>query len=234
MSTRSTLKGNQPAAQRWALAIAGALLLHASPFAALAIGLLHFRSPPAAASDAIMIELAPLPEAPPSPPSAMPAGPEQVASQQPQRQRPRPEEPVLAETILPEPEEAAEAAPETTAPAHVEATPSERVAAPSNTASAHAAATITWQGRVLAQLDRHKRYPSTAARRRQEGVPQVRFTLDRQGRVLAVSLARTSSVASLDSEAVALVRRAAPFPPPPPHIQGEAIELQAPVEFFLR
>lgn len=90
-----------------------------------------------------------------------------------------------------------------------------------------------WAGLVLGRLQQFKRYPAEAQRGREEGVCQVRFTIDRQGRVRDASLIHTSGHALLDREAVALVRRADPLPPPPPEVEGETVTLAVPVEFSL-
>jgi protein TonB len=45
---------------------------------------------------------------------------------------------------------------------------------------------------VLAALNRHRQYPAAARARRQQGVPWIRFTIDRQGNVANVRLERTS------------------------------------------
>lgn len=90
-----------------------------------------------------------------------------------------------------------------------------------------------WAGLVLGRLEQFKRYPAAARTRREEGVCYVRFTINRQGHVLASSLDRTSGSALLDREAAALVRRADPLPPPPDEIDGQTITLTVPVEFFL-
>jgi protein TonB len=91
----------------------------------------------------------------------------------------------------------------------------------------------SWEGLVLAALDKVKRYPREAQFRRQQGVPYIRFVIDRSGKVLSSSLERTSGVRSLDAEAVALPKRAQPLPKPPEDRKGETIELVVPVEFFV-
>jgi TonB family protein len=69
---------------------------------------------------------------------------------------------------------------------------------------------------------------------RQQGVPYIRFVIDWEGNVLSVRLERSSGVAVLDREAVALPKRAQPLPKPPEDRPGDTIELVAPVEFLLR
>ncbi|WHO37765.1 TonB family protein [Sphingobium sp. AP49] len=90
----------------------------------------------------------------------------------------------------------------------------------------------SWEGRVLARLQRFKRYPSTARGRREQGVVMICFRLDRQGRALSSSIARSSGSAILDAEALATLARADPLPPIPANRPDE-IELVVPIEFTL-
>lgn len=86
---------------------------------------------------------------------------------------------------------------------------------------------------MLGALNKVKRYPREASFRRQQGVPYIRFVMNREGSVLSVRLERSSGIRSLDGEAVSLPRRAEPFPKPPEDVVGETIELVVPVEFFM-
>ena len=86
----------------------------------------------------------------------------------------------------------------------------------------------------MAQLAKYRRYPGTAIARRQQGVPYIRFVMDRQGKVLSSRLERPSGFPDLDREAVALPKRAQPLPKPPDDRPGATLELVVPVEFFLR
>lgn len=88
-----------------------------------------------------------------------------------------------------------------------------------------------WQSRLLAHLERNKRYPSGARSRREQGTAYVRFRIDANGRVLSASLARSSGSAELDREVVAMVRRASPVPAPPPGVKRT---ITVPVRFRLR
>src|SRR5690606_25392735 len=92
----------------------------------------------------------------------------------------------------------------------------------------------TWEGLVLGVLNKMKRYPREASFRRQQGTPWIRFTVDRQGKVLSVRLERSSGFRALDDEAVGLPRRASPLPKPPDDVAGDTIELVVPVEFFMK
>lgn len=92
----------------------------------------------------------------------------------------------------------------------------------------------SWEGRLLAQLNKHRRYPRRAQALRQQGVPYIRFVIDREGRVLSSTLERSSGHPDLDREAVSLPKRAQPLPRPPEDRPGATLELVVPVEFFLR
>lgn len=92
----------------------------------------------------------------------------------------------------------------------------------------------TWEGRVLAALNQRRRYPRLAMARREQGVPWVRFVMDRDGKVLSARLERPSGFPDLDREAVVLPKRAQPLPKPPAERPGDRLELVVPVEFFLR
>ena len=92
---------------------------------------------------------------------------------------------------------------------------------------------VNWESRVLAHIDRHKRYPRMIGSRRPEGTVFVVFTLDRQGGVTNPRIERSSGNAALDNEAIATVRRAAPLPPVPDDRQAP-VETSVPIEFHHR
>ena len=227
-------------------------------------------SPPPAAE---MIDLAPLPAAPPAPPSEIPPGPQQTLSQPPPPPEPAikpplpeappspapkiavPEPPPTSapKIAVPEPPKLkprpverhqpikrpfnkTPPAPATTAPPQAEAPPAPSAAAPAPGASSAPAsnAVPTWQGLLVGRLERFKRYPYEAQFRRQQGVVYLHFTMDRSGKVLTASIGKSSGFDALDQEALALVHRAEPLPPPPREVTGDPIELTVPLQFFLR
>lgn len=218
--------------RRWAGAFALVLGLHAVPamVAAYWLGPIPAYTP---AEPAVLIDMAPL-AAPPEPPSEQPPGPQQVKAETPVPREARevvktPDVPNAAVAIPvtpPEPprEVARTPAQETTAPPSRPAPPAQRASS----------GLPTWQGLVLGRLNQFKRYPGEAQARRQQGVPWIRFVMDRDGKVLSVRLERASGYASLDREALALPRRAQPLPKPPDDVTGDSVELVVPVEFFLR
>ena len=139
------------------------------------------------------------------------------------------------EVKAPPAESAPAPAPVTTAPppalarAAVPAAPT--VGAPSTVSSA---TVQRWHTQVVALLERNKRYPSAARSRREQGLVQLSFELDRAGRVVASHVVRSSGSPALDQEALDLVRRAQPFPPPPVQISGALLSLTVPIRFNIR
>jgi len=91
----------------------------------------------------------------------------------------------------------------------------------------------SWEGRVMARLERFRRYPNAARARRQEGIVQVRVSLARNGTLLALSLEQSSGFPLLDQAALETFRRAAPLPAVPDE-RPAPVELSFPVEFFMR
>ncbi|KZN60355.1 energy transducer TonB [Pseudoalteromonas luteoviolacea] len=100
--------------------------------------------------------------------------------------------------------------------------------------NSHIQAQMVWKGRVQAHLERKKRYPRSAKIRAQQGAPWVKFSINRQGEVLSVSLYKASGITALDKEAIALVKRAQPLPPPPDSIEGNPITMAVPIAFFIK
>ncbi len=81
------------------------------------------------------------------------------------------------------------------------------------TASGNAAAS-NYPGKVMRKISRVRR-PRVGVR----GATLVRFSINGNGGLGAVSVAKSSGSSKLDQAAVQVIRRAAPFPPPPPGAQ---------------
>lgn len=222
---------------RWPLAFALALGAHVAVagFVALKPGVPPAPEPPPP-PPALMLDLAPPapPVPPPPPPKPMVQAPapkpppvmERAAAKLPpppkQKLRPQP-------AAEPPQQLAADPAP-TTAPM-ADAAASARPAPPSGPPPDAMAA---FQGRLMAHLGKHKRYPMGARQRRQQGTAWVRLTMDRQGRLLSHRLERGCGVELLDREAEELLARAQPLPEIPAELGQEQMELVLPVEFSLR
>jgi len=91
-----------------------------------------------------------------------------------------------------------------------------------------------WQSRVIAWINRHKRYPSKSKARGDEGQVHVNFAINASGVVLSASIGRSSGSPDLDRAALDMVRRAPPVPAPPPEIARDRMQLALPVQFSMR
>jgi periplasmic protein TonB len=190
-------------------------------------------------------------ETPPAPPV------EQTEPAQPEEQQAVPEEPTaiepppppvmapMPEAVLPPPKpiehkqhkpehkpERKKTPPKSTpsAPSHA-AAPAAPQVAPSAAASA---AQASWRERLIAHLLRYKRYPAGAQSRREQGTATLSFSIDRNGHVLARSLAHGSGFAELDAEVLAMIVRAQPLPPFPPSMTQARMSFTVPIRFRLR
>lgn len=92
----------------------------------------------------------------------------------------------------------------------------------------------TWKFRLLARLERYKRYPEEAQRRGEHGVAQLAFNIDRHGGVHNVRILRSSGSQLLDRATLALPRRAAPLPSPPDALSGRRIPIVVPIRYSIR
>jgi protein TonB len=108
------------------------------------------------------------------------------------------------------------------------------VTVPDRVASIAQSQVPRWKSQISGLIERQKRYPPTAEARRVQGVVQVVFSLDRKGHVIESHIAASSGSSVLDEEAMAMLRRAQPFPPPPAELTSEHFAFTVPVRFNLR
>lgn len=198
---------------------------------------------------AMLIEL---PPAPPAAPAAPPPPPEPVRAPEPPPQpkvieapkpklalpppppKPRPKPPKPEAKVEPKPVEpppsstpASDSVPAPTAKPAARPSPQAGNPAPSQ-------AKASWQSRLLAHLNRYKRYPEDARRRGQQGVVKLRFVVDGRGNVLSFELAGKSGSGSLDRATLQMIRRAQPLPAPPAELlQNGQLEVVAPFVYSL-
>lgn len=111
--------------------------------------------------------------------------------------------------------------------------PKAEAAAPATPTGGGTSAALAYQTILLRQIDAAKRYPPIARAQQRQGVVLVQFTMDRTGHVLGAALAKSSKADVLDREGVEAVKRASPFPAPPPEIAGDPVNLMVAVEFSL-
>jgi protein TonB len=86
-----------------------------------------------------------------------------------------------------------------------------------------------WQQSLVANLGRFKKYPAQGGAA--EGLVSLAFTIDRKGNVVSSRIEKTSGSTVLDAEALAMVKRAAPFPAPPPDVADADLTFVVPIRF---
>ncbi|MBD9479086.1 energy transducer TonB [Pseudoxanthomonas sp. PXM02] len=231
----------------WSSSLAVAVLVH---LAAIAVVLWWRTAPPATAdlaADAIMLDLAATPEAPPAPPTDMPQGPIQPPNERPLRAeqprlQPRVELPTFDTPDVQDPDQAldepkgppSEKPMQAQAPPSADAARSTRLAARQTVSGVRGEIAATWQGILLGHLEQHRRYPRQAERMRQEGTAHVRFSVDQRGYVANARIERSSGNALLDQATLDTVQRASPVPPPPTELAPYPVDVMVPVEFYVR
>jgi protein TonB len=204
---------------RWLLAALAILIAHAAIVAVIALW--YARQPKAEPNilPAIMVSLAPVSASSPEVQTEdVAVGPRMQQADEAPKEPPKVEEKPADQVIQPSPPQQAEVTlpevqqkveqpkPEVTPPAPETRAPAknERVAQFSQAAS------NTYNALVLGHLQRFKRYPKAA--RNVAGKVVVRFTLDRDGRLIDSVVTKSSGNHVLDEAALETLRRASPFP----------------------
>jgi len=99
-------------------------------------------------------------------------------------------------------------------------------------ASADPAARNRYLASLVAALQRRLRYPDAARAQGISGVAQIRFTVDRSGRIVSASLMRSAGHAALDQAALATAAPGSSVPPVPDFIPQ--LTYTIPLRFNLR
>src|SRR5262249_17466446 len=115
------------------------------------------------------------------------------------------------------------------------AAPVQQAAVPAGPSAADIAritnAKASWQGLLMAHLEKHKKYPKRSERRREQGTGLLRFRMDRNGKVLSYALERSAGYEALDEEVLEMIVRAQPLPALPAEITESTMEIIIPVQF---
>jgi periplasmic protein TonB len=245
--TRTFSFSRWPEAARWSACFALAVAFHAVGAAAL-FARWSEDSDLVANAPVIMVDLAPVAISPNVTPNELPPGP----LQQEAKPESEPEKPIERVELPPDPqaEPVAVMPPPKPVEKPKEKTPKQkqaslpsmpstadhrgdRAAAPMPGASSrNSDAAPNWKSQLVAALERQKRYPSEA--RGDQGTAQLAFNVDRRGNVHNARITRSSGSSVLDHEALALVQRAQPLPPPPPEVPGAQIPIVVPIRYNAR
>jgi protein TonB len=94
-------------------------------------------------------------------------------------------------------------------------------------------AATDYERALLARLERNKEYPRAARLRGVQGRAMLHLRIARDGRVVEAHIAESSGSEMLDGATVEMAWRAAPLPPLPQDLPGQAVEFVVPVVFSL-
>lgn len=168
--------------------------------------------------------ITPPPQKKPEPPVTPKSAPKPKPIPKPVIREPAPEpQPVIEPTPQPDPLPVENPPEAEAAPAPVEPTP-----APLSTA-----ATAKYEQRLIAWLEKQKKYPKRAKRMRIEGEGRLRILIDRTGQTQKITLEQRTGNRLLDKAALEMAERANPFPPMPKNDPRQTLEFIVPVVFTL-
>ncbi len=83
-------------------------------------------------------------------------------------------------------------------------------------------------------LARYKQYPKIAQMRGYQGDVLVDVQMDSNGNVTSSKIHQSSGYESLDNQALEMVKKASPLPPPPYVLRGRSFNVLVPVSFHLQ
>lgn len=247
MVARRTLPVSRwPDVARWSVCFALAVAFHGAGVAAL-LARWSEHTDLVANAPVIMVDLAPAAVSPNIMPNELPPGPQQPETE-PEAEPEKPIEKVelppdaqadpVAVMPPPKPAEKPKEKPRQkqaslpSAPSTAEQKADQSAAPMPGAFSRNSDAVPNWKSQLVARLERYKRYPSEA--RGEHGVAQLAFSVDRIGGVHNARITRSSGSEILDHEALALVQRAQPLPPPPPEMPGTRIPIVVPIRYNAR
>jgi len=92
-----------------------------------------------------------------------------------------------------------------------------------------AAELAEWRAQLVDRINRNTAFPARGQCR--EGLVKILFFIDRAGNLLASEIAESSKIPAFDVEALAIIKRAHPFPAPPKAVAGSRVSLVVPVRF---
>jgi periplasmic protein TonB len=82
-------------------------------------------------------------------------------------------------------------------------------------------------------ISKYKKYPRVAQMRGWQGEVIVELLLDGNGKLKSKRIIQNSGYDSLDQQALEMVDKAAPFPPPPEALRGSSFTIKVPIPFKL-
>ena len=82
-------------------------------------------------------------------------------------------------------------------------------------------------------IAKYKQYPKIAQMRGWQGTVIADLEIDSKGSVMSVKIKKSSTYEILDNEALEMIKKASPFPPPPENLRGKNFNVLVPISFKL-
>ncbi len=92
--------------------------------------------------------------------------------------------------------------------------------------------TLSYRRALIARLESQRRYPAGSLRQHAQGTGSLLFRIDREGHLMDAKIVSGTGHAALDQAALAIVSRAAPFPPIPTGLPDE-LAITLPIAFLI-
>lgn len=187
--------------------------------------------------EVLTIELAPpKPEPPPSPAPIKPPEPVKPKVVPPPQAKPTPQplpKPVQAHQAMSEPTPVIAVAPKAEAtPTFVAPTPEPQKPLPTVNQADIDSARNQYGSALSREIAKHINYPGIAKMRGWQGVVEIDFQLDGNGKILSQKIHTSSGFEVLDKQALEMVKKSN-FPTPPEVLKSNAFNVTVPVSFRL-
>jgi len=98
----------------------------------------------------------------------------------------------------------------------------------------HDEAMFRYKDAIKQKIESHRRYPRSARKHKLEGNSMVEFIVMSNGGAYSDNLLHSSGYAVLDDEALAMVKRASPFPPIPAEFKLSEFRMEVTIIFDLQ
>ena len=82
-------------------------------------------------------------------------------------------------------------------------------------------------------IAKYKQYPKIAQMRGWQGTVIADLEIDSKGSVMSVKIKKSSTYEVLDNEALEMIKKPSPFPPPPENLRGKNFNVLVPISFKL-
>ena len=98
----------------------------------------------------------------------------------------------------------------------------------------HDEAMFRYKDAIKQKIESHRRYPRSARKHKLEGKATLEFIVVSNGSAHSLKLLHSSGYAVLDDEAMAMAKRASPFPPIPAEFKLSEFKMEVTIIFNLQ